>query len=280
MPRRNILVVIGAGGIGLAVARRLGIGHHIFLADFSEVTLDQAAASLRAGGHIVETHVLDVSDYEAVAALAAKASAAGELRAVVNTAGISPASAPDARTVYEINLVGTANVLDAFLDGMPPGSTLTTISSLTAHLVRSTVSAALETHMAHAPREELLRHEALDLNAATTTAYGVSKWGNVVRVQAAAGAAGARGVRVNSVSPGVIATPMVMPTFEREKEDGARGGMVQGLIDATPVPRIGTPEDVAGVVAFLAGPEASFITGTDVLVDGGYAAAQRVPRKD
>ncbi|KAF7542489.1 hypothetical protein G7Z17_g11534 [Cylindrodendrum hubeiense] len=266
---RSALVVIGAGGMGLAIARRLGPGQRVVLADYSQKALDAAAASLRDHGHEVEPRLVDVSSYESVTELAKFATAAGQLNTVVNTAGISPHMGT-AKRVYEIDLLGTANVIDAFIDVMAPGSSLITISSLAGHMPGLAMTPDLELHLATAPRDKLLSHPDIDLEGSSWLAYGIAKRGNIVRVQTGALAGKKNGVRVNSVSPGVIATAMTRHELQTDK-----GAEIRAIIESAAIPRAGTADDIANVVAFLASPDACFIDGTDILVDGGGLAGQR-----
>ncbi|KAK7422533.1 hypothetical protein QQX98_001551 [Neonectria punicea] len=266
---RNALVVIGAGGMGLAIARRLGSGQRVVLADYSQKALDTAAESLRDHGHEVEARIVDVSSYESVSELAKFAAATGQLNTVVNTAGISPHMGT-AKQIYEIDLLGTAHVIDAFVQVMAPSSSLICIASLAGHMAGLAVSPELELHLATAPRDKLLDHPEIDPDGLPALAYSVAKKGNMVRVQAAARAGQRNGVRVNSVSPGVIATAMVRHELQTEG-----GAAIRGMIENSPIPRAGTADDVANVVAFLASSEACFIDGTDILVDGGGLAGYR-----
>ena len=264
---RNVLVVVGAGGMGLAVARRLASGRLLLLADSSGARLEAALTTLRGEGHSVEGHTVDVCDHGAVQELA-KAAAVGHIDAVVHTAGVSPVMATS-RQIYEVDLLGTAHVIDAFLGVAGPGTSLVCIASMAGHL--ASLPADFERHLAVAPASELLRHPRIDLSSAdTATAYMVAKRGNHLRVQAAAHAWGRRGARLNTISPGVISTPM-----GRQELEGPLGAYIQSMIDLSGARRVGTPDDVAGVAAFLAGPDSSFITGNDILLDGGAVSAQR-----
>ncbi|KAF7557071.1 hypothetical protein G7Z17_g894 [Cylindrodendrum hubeiense] len=266
---QNGLLIIGAGGMGLAIARRLGAGQRVIIADYSEAVLNSAANTLRNDGHEIETQTVDVSDYESVEKLAKFASGKSRLQTVVNTAGISPAMGT-ARQVYEVDLLGTANVIDAFLEVMPSGSSLTSIASIAGHMMQKAISPELEKHLATCPREQLLTHEAIDLEGSTAMAYGIAKWGNVVRVQAAVRKGQEHGVRLNTVSPGVIKTAMV-----RKELESAAGDQIRHMIKESPVSRAGCSDDIAALVAFLSSPEASFIDGADFVIDGGFSAASR-----
>lgn len=269
---RNGLLVIGAGGMGLAIARRLGAGRRVFLADYSKDTLESAANSLRDTGHDVETQIVDVSSYESVTKLARHATSTSTLNTVVNTAGISP-SMGTARQIFEVDLLGTANVIDAFLEVMPSGSSLTTVASIAGALYASAITPELEQHLATAPKDKLLQHASIDLEGNPGVAYGISKRGNIVRVQAAVKKAGTKGIRINSISPGVITTAMIRAELESEA-----GENIRQMVKATPIQRAGSADEIASIVAFVSGPEASFVNGADFVIDGGFVASTRFNR--
>jgi NAD(P)-dependent dehydrogenase (short-subunit alcohol dehydrogenase family) len=264
---RSVVVIIGTGGMGLAVARRLASGRRLLLADYSDTGLDAALTTLRGDGHAAEAHPVDVSDRGSVEKLATAASQAGQVDAVVHTAGVSPVMAA-ARQIYQVDLLGTAHVIDAFLTVASPGTSLVCVASMAGHF--ASLPPDLERHLAIAPVEELLSHAGIDLDSDPGTAYVVAKRGNQLRVQAAAHAWGGKGARLNTLSPGVISTPMGVAELQ-----GPFGTHIQSMIDLSGARRAGTPDDIAAAAAFLTGPESSFITGNDILIDGGAVAAQR-----
>ena len=267
--RRDVVVVTGAGGMGVAVARRLGNGRNVLLADASSQGLDRAVTALTDEGYAVRGMVTDVSDREAVHKLAEAAAAEGRVAAIVHTAGVSPATGP-ARTIVDVNLLGTAHVIDAFETVATRGTSLVVISSMAGHV--ASLSREEEAALATTATEDLL---GLDVVTAigddAQTAYIVTKRANHLRVQAAALAWNLRGARVNSVSPGVIATAM-----SRAEAASPSGAHMMQMLDASGSGRVGTPGEIADAVAFLTGPESSYITGTDLLVDGGQAAWLRL----
>jgi NAD(P)-dependent dehydrogenase (short-subunit alcohol dehydrogenase family) len=239
IPNR-IVAIIGSGGMGIASARRLGVGKRILFADFSQKNLDLAAQSLRDDGHEVETHVVDVASFDSVQKFAKAAASAGHIDAVVHTAGLSPGMAPPQR-IFEVDLLGTANVIDAFLDVINPGSSLTCIASMARFGARPTPE--LAAHLATAPRDKLLdRKELADsIKAAdSSTAYSLSKAANLLSVQAAARAFAGRGARINSISPGVIATAMV-----REELASPHGAIIKAIIAGTTLRRAGSANEIA-----------------------------------
>lgn len=221
----------------------------------------------------MEPHLVDVADFDAVQTFARAAAAAGHIETVVHTAGLSPSMA-SAKRVFEVDLLGTVHVIDAFTDLIPTGASLTCISSVARFGLDP--SPDLIAHLTNAPRDKLLTtpsvlalEESQGPNVYTnpTLAYQLSKRGNQLRVQASAQAWGARGARINTVSPGVVLTALI------RLEMATYGDAVKDMMERQPVPRGGTANDIAGVVAFLAGPDASYITGSDIVVDGGFMAA-------
>ncbi|KAF9878003.1 short-chain dehydrogenase reductase sdr [Colletotrichum karsti] len=264
----NVLVVIGSGGMGLPIARRLGVGRQVLLADFSADNLSTAEKALLDEGYSVHTAHLDVANFTSVSELAQKAATLGNVETIIHAAGVGP-SAGSARRVYEIDLLGTVNVIEAFLPVVQAGSNLVCISSMAGHLCPP-LDPEFERHLATAPREQVLVHESLNIDEpgpqAAAAAYGLSKRGNIVRVQASAGAWGLKGARINSVSPGVISTEL-----GRQEMAGPAGKFVK----SSPAGRAGSPEDIVNAVSFLVNPASCFITGADILVDGGAASSVR-----
>jgi NAD(P)-dependent dehydrogenase (short-subunit alcohol dehydrogenase family) len=186
---------------------------------------------------------------------------------IIHTAGVSSAMA-SAERILQINLLGTAHLIDAFAPLVGVGSSMVCVASITGHMVN--LPAELEDHLAHAPAATLLDHPDLSSDVHAARAYGLAKRSNLLRVQSHAGLFGSRGARLNSISPGVIATRM--GRLALEDGTGARQ-----LIDSSASARVGTSEEVAAAAAFLAGPDASFVCGTDLLVDGGELAGWRWP---
>lgn len=263
---REVVVVTGVGGMGIAVARRLGAGRTVVLADFAEELLEHVSEQLRDEGHDVHSVRTDTSDVESVRALAATADSLGVFRAVVHTAGLSPVQASPDRIVA-VDVIGTAHVLDEFGKIARNGSVAVCIASMAGTM--TSLPPEVEMALAVTPTSNLASLPSLD--PATLdggAAYGVAKRANQLRVQAASVAWGQRGGRTVSISPGIISTPMGQAELA-----GPSGEMMRNMIAASGVKRIGTPDDIAAVVEFLISHEASFITGTDVLVDGGTVAA-------
>jgi NAD(P)-dependent dehydrogenase (short-subunit alcohol dehydrogenase family) len=264
----HVVVVTGAGGMGQAIARRIGAGARVVLADFDQAALAAATDLLRGEGYEVTSQVTDVSSRESVTSLAELATSLGEVRHVVHTAGLSPVQAPVA-AILAVDLLGTALVLEEFGKVIADGGSGVVIASMAGHVHPGfTPEQALA--LANTPADELL---ALPVASQAGfpdggAAYAFAKRANLVRVKAASVSWGERRARVNSVSPGAIATPMGQAELENE---GSRG--MQAMIDCSNARRMGTAAEIAAGVEFLLGPAAEFISGTDLLIDGGGAAA-------
>ena len=267
---RDVAVVIGVGGMGVAIARRIGGGRRMLLADFSEAVLGAASDQLRGEGHDVTAQRVDVSDAASVAGLAAAAAAMGRVTHIVHTAGLSPVQAP-AAAILRVDLLGVAHMLDAFASVVAAGGAAVVVASMAGHMA-GTLPAEMEAALASTPAADLLGLPFLGPDAVPDAgaAYTIATRANTLRVQAAAGAWGARNARVNTISPGVISTSMGQAELA-----GSSGEQMRGMIAMSATGRLGTPDDIADAAAFLLGPTASFITGTDLLVDGGVVAAIR-----
>ncbi len=269
---KPVVVVIGVGGMGRQIARRQGAGAQLVVADFDEELLASAAEELTGDGYDVTSVQVDVAKRDSVTALAEAAAAMGPVMQVAHTAGLSPEQA-STEAVLAVDLLGVALVLEEFGKVAAEGGAGVVIASMAGHL--ATLPPEVETALRSSPTDELadLPFLQTDVLPNAGAAYAFAKRANHLRVQAASRTWGARGARVNSISPGVISTPM--GSAELAGESGAR---MRAMIDSSGTGRIGTPTDIADAAAFLLGPAASFVTGTDLLVDGGVVAAQGAPR--
>jgi NAD(P)-dependent dehydrogenase (short-subunit alcohol dehydrogenase family) len=261
----EVLAVIGVGGMGQAIARRLGSGKTVLLADYNEETLASVAKSLAADGHHVESRRVDVASAESVRGLAELAASLGAVTQVAHTAGLSPTQA-SAEAILAVDLLGTALVLQEFGEVIAPGGAGVVIASMAGHLFPP-LSAEQVRALAHNPVGELLQLEFISQLTNPGIAYAIAKQANHIRVQAASAQWGRRGARINSISPGVISTPMGQQELASESGDAMRA-----MVAVSGTGRFGTPDDIAAATAFLLGPDATFITGTDLLVDGGVTA--------
>jgi NAD(P)-dependent dehydrogenase (short-subunit alcohol dehydrogenase family) len=262
---REVLTVLGVGGMGYAIARRLGAGKTVLLADNNAETLASVAESLSADGHHVESRVVDVSAPESVCGLAEYAASLGDVKQVAHTAGLSPSQAT-AEAILAVDLLGVALVLQEFGEVVAPGGSGVVIASMSGNLVPA-LPAEQEDALANAPTLELLDLDFVRRLTHPGYAYAIAKHANHIRVRAASVQWGRRGARINSISPGIISTPMGQFELASPLGDGMRA-----MIASSTTGRLGTPDDIASAAAFLLGPDASFITGTDLLVDGGAVA--------
>jgi NAD(P)-dependent dehydrogenase (short-subunit alcohol dehydrogenase family) len=265
---KNVIVVIGAGSIGQAIARRVSAGKHILLADIKQENADTAAKTLSEAGFEVSTAVVDVSSRTSVEALVKEATNLGAVNGLIHAAGVSPSQASP-EVILKVDLYGTALVLELFGEVMDEGGAGVVIASQSGHrLPPLTVE---QNHaLATTPVEDLLQlpflqaHEVRD----SLHAYQLSKRGNSLRVMAEAVKWGKRGARVNTISPGIIITPLA-----KDELAGPRGDGYRRMINLSAVGRAGTPDEVGTVGALLMGRDGAFITGSDFLMDGGVTAA-------
>ena len=264
----NVIVVIGAGSIGQAIVRRVSAGKHVLLADIRQENADAAAKTLSDAGFNVSTATVDVSSRASVHALVEAATKLGEVSGVIHAAGVSPSQASP-ETILKVDLYGTALVLEEFGNVIARGGAGVVIASQSGHRLPplSTEQNAL---LATTPVEELLALPMLqpDQIKDSLHAYQISKRGNSLRVMAEAVRWGKRGARVNTISPGIIITPLA-----NDELKGPRGPGYRRMIEVSAAGRAGTPDEVGTVGALLMGPDGAFITGSDFLMDGGVTAA-------
>ena len=255
-------VVIGAGsGMGAAVAALLATrGQRLLLADRDGDAVAEVAGRLPGD---VDSVGCDITDDRDVAAIVART---GQLGALVLTAGLSPTMA-DGPTIYRVNLVATDAVIRAFEPALALGSAAVVLASMAAHMVPAdpAVDALLDDPSSPTLLDDLA---ALGLADDPGFAYSISKRGVVRLVERRARTWGRAGARLLSVSPGVIATPMGRLEHDNQPAMAA-------MVASSALARQGRAEEVAAVAAFLVSDAASFMTGTDVLVDGGAVSARR-----
>jgi NAD(P)-dependent dehydrogenase (short-subunit alcohol dehydrogenase family) len=265
---KEIVVLIGAGSIGQAIARRVSAGKHILISDIKIENAEQAAKTLSEAGFEVSTSMVDVASSASVHELVSKATSLGIIVGLIHAAGVSPSQAtPD--TILKVDLYGTALVLEAFGNVIEHGGAGVVISSQSGHRFPA-LSIEEDKFLATTPVEELLSLPLLDLKNVKDAlhAYQLSKRGNSLRVRAEAVRWGKKGARINAISPGIIITPLA-----KDELNGPRGDGYRKMIAASAVGRAGNPDEVANVASLLMSQEGAFITGSDFLMDGGVTAA-------
>jgi NAD(P)-dependent dehydrogenase (short-subunit alcohol dehydrogenase family) len=264
----EVVVVVGPGQIGQAIARRVGFGKHVLLADKRQENADAAAEVLSNAGYDVTVAIVDVSSREDVHALVEAATGLGHVTGLIHAAGVSPSQA-SVSTILRVDLYGTALVLETFGNVIERGGSGVVIASQSGHRLPP-LSVEQNKALATTPVEDLLSLSFLQPDQVTDTlhAYQISKRGNSLRVAAEAVRWGKREARINTISPGIIMTPLA-----KDELTGPRGEGYRRMIALSPAGRAGTPDEVASVAALLMGPDGGFITGSDYLLDGGVTAA-------
>ncbi|MBT3068085.1 SDR family oxidoreductase [Rhodoferax sp. U11-2br] len=267
---KDVIVVVGAGSIGQAIARRVGAGKHVLLASLTAQEANLAAKAFEDSGFTVSVAAVDITSRESVQALVNTATDLGNVTGLIHAAGVSPSQASPA-TILRVDLYGTALVLELFGEVIARGGAGVVISSQSGHRLHA-LKPAQDKALATTPVEELLQLDFLKAEHVTDPllAYQLSKRANSLRVMAEAVRWGQRGARINSISPGIIITPLA-----KDELTGPRGIGYRRMIEGCPVGRAGTPDEVGQVAALLMGPDGAFITGSDFLMDGGVTAAYR-----
>ena len=265
---QDVIVVIGPGSIGQAIARRVSVGKKILLADLRLENAQAAAETLANAGFEVDVTSVDISSRESVQSLVQKATAMGPISGVIHAAGVSPSQASP-QTILKVDLYGTALVLEEFGNVIAKGGSCVVISSQSGHRL-GPLSIEQNKALATTPTEDLLALPFLAADAIKDSlhAYQLSKRGNSLRVVAEAVHWAKRGARVNTISPGIIITPLA-----NDELIGPRGAEYRRMIELSPAGRAGTPDEVGSVAALLMGADGTFITGSDFLMDGGVTAS-------
>jgi NAD(P)-dependent dehydrogenase (short-subunit alcohol dehydrogenase family) len=265
---KEVVVVIGPGQIGQAIARRVGFGKRVLLADMRQENAKAAAEVLGNAGYDVTVATVDVSLRQDVHALVEAARQLGQVTGLVHAAGVSPSQA-SVTTILKVDLYGTALVLEAFGNVIERDGSGVVIASQSGHRLPS-LPVEQNKQLATTPVEQLLSLPFLqpDRISDTLHAYQLSKRGNSLRVMAEAIRWGKRGGRINTISPGIIMTPLA-----KDELTGPRGEGYRRMIEVSPAGRAGTPDEVASVAALMMGPDGKFITGSDFLMDGGVTSA-------
>lgn len=265
---KEVVALLGAGSMGMAIAERVAQNRIVLLGDISEKALETSRQKLEYSGYHVETMRVDASDKDSIYAFAKKAKELGNVKYYIHTAGASP-NQTNPQHMIKLDLIGSAYALDAFGEVMAKGGAGILISSQTGYMLPQPLTNEEEYALTMTPADELSQLPMLQPNviANSSIAYIMSKRANQLRVRKAAIDWGKRGARINTISPGVVVTPLAYDEFR------AAGEGYQKMIEASAMHRVGNPAEIANAAQFLLSDQASFITGTDLLVDGGTIAA-------
>lgn len=265
---KDVMILTGAGQIGMAIARRMGMDKKIIIGDKNPENAKSIAEIMTNAGFDVEPIEMDLSSRESIKKMIAKAQEFGEISMLINSAGVSPSQAP-IEVILKVDLYGTAVLLEEVGKVIKKGGGGVTISSQSGHRMPA-LTAKEDELLATTPTEELLKLDMLQPENIRDTlhAYQMAKRCNVKRVMAEAVKWGEKGARVNSISPGIIVTPLAIDEF-----NGPRGDFYKNMFAKCPAGRPGTADEVANVAELLMSPNGAFITGADFLIDGGATAS-------
>lgn len=265
---KDVMLLTGAGQIGMAIARRMGYGMKIVIGDKNLENALRISDTMNKAGFDTVAAEMDLSSRESILAFIAKAQQYGEIAMLVNAAGVSPSQA-SVETILRVDLYGTAVLLEEVGKVIKPGGVGVTISSQSGHRMPA-LTPEKDEQLAMVPTEELLSLDMLQPQNIRNTlhAYQMAKRCNVKRVMAESVKWGRRCARINSISPGIIVTPLALDEF-----NGPRGDFYKNMFAKCPAGRPGTADEVANVAALLMSPQGAFITGADFLVDGGATAS-------
>ena len=266
---KQVVALLGAGSMGTAIVRRIVAGKKILLGDISEKALERVSEDFRRSGYDVETMVVNALQKESVNAFAQKAAELGPVMYFIDTAGASPNQA-NPEHIVDLDMVGTGYAVDAFGEVMAAGGAGLIISSQAAYMYP--IPNDVEVQLVRTQTEELKNVPFIQEVAMQNSgfAYMIAKRLNHLQAQRAAATTWReRRARINTISPGIIVTPLAYDEFN------ANGEGYQRMIDASAAQRVGTSDEIAEAAAFLLGEHAKFITGTDLLIDGGVIASIR-----
>lgn len=266
--KKDVLVLTGAGQIGMAIARRVGYGMKIVVGDKSLTNAQAICETMNMAGFDAVAVMTDISSRPSILGMIDEAHKYGEIAMLVNAAGVSPSQAP-IETILKVDLYGTAVLLEEIGKVIKAGGTGVTISSQSGHRMPA-LSPETDRLLATTPAEQLLSLDVLQPKNIRDTlhAYQMAKRCNVKRVMAEAVKWGERGARINSISPGIIVTPLAVDEF-----NGPRGDFYKDMFAKCPAGRPGTADEVANVAELLMRSQGAFITGSDILIDGGATAS-------
>ena len=265
---KNVMILTGAGQIGMAIARRMGYGMKIVIGDKKPENAQTIAKTMNDAGFDVVPMEMDLSSRASIQNIIAESQKYGNITMLVNAAGVSPSQAP-VEAILKVDLYGTAVLLEEVGKVIAPGGVGVTISSQSGHRMKQ-LTPEEDEQLACTPTEELLKLPLLQPENIRDTlhAYQLAKRCNEKRVMAESVKWGAKGARINSISPGIIVTPLAIDEF-----NGPRGDFYKNMFAKCPAGRPGTADEVANVAELLMSDKGAFITGADFLIDGGATAS-------
>ena len=265
---KKVMILAGAGQIGLAIARRMGTGMKIVLGDKSLQNATTIADIMNKAGFDVTPLEMDLSSRESIKNIIAKAQEFGDIHMLVNAAGVSPSQAP-IEAILKVDLYGTAVLLEEIGKVIARGGVGVTISSQSGWRMPQ-LTAEQDAQLATTPTEDLLKLDILQLKNIKDTlhAYQMAKRCNEKRVMAEAVKWGERGARINDIAPGIIVTPLAIDEF-----NGPRGAFYKNMFAKCPAGRPGTADEVANVAELLMSEKGAFISGSTFLIDGGATSS-------
>ena len=266
--KKDVMILTGAGQIGMAIARRMGYGKKIVIGDKNPDNAQAVAKIMNDAGYDADAVEMDLSSRESIKNLIVKAQEYGDITMLVNAAGVSPSQAP-VEAILKVDLYGTAVLLEEVGKVIREGGVGVTISSQSGHCMPA-LTPEEDEQLACAPAEELLKLDILQPENIRDTlhAYQMAKRCNEKRVMAESVKWGEKGARINSISPGIIVTPLAIDEF-----NGPRGDFYKNMFAKCPAGRPGTADEVANVAELLMSDKGAFITGADFLIDGGATAS-------
>lgn len=266
--KKDVMILTGAGQIGMAIARRMGTGMKIIIGDKRKENADAIADTMNKAGYDTVPVEMDLSSRDSILSLIDKALQMGDIRMLVNAAGVSPSQA-SIETILHVDLYGTAVLLEEVGKVIARGGTGVTIASQSGHRMPA-LGTEIDEQLATTPTEDLLKLDVLQPSNIRDTlhAYQLAKRCNVKRVMAESVRWGERGARINSISPGIIVTPLAIDEF-----NGPRGDFYKNMFVKCPAGRPGTADEVANIAELLMSDKGAFITGADFLADGGATAS-------
>ena len=265
---KDVVILTGAGQIGMAISRRVSMGKKLVIGDKSRANGEAITKIMNEAGFDAVFVECDLSSRESILNLISEAQKYGDIVHLINAAGVSPSQAP-IETILKVDLYGTAVLLEEVGKVIKAGGTGITVSSQSGHRMPA-LGAEIDEQLATTPTEELLNLSVLQPENIRDTlhAYQLAKRCNVKCVMYEAVRWGERGARVNSISPGIIVTPLAIDEF-----NGIRGDFYKNMFAKCPAGRPGTADEVATLAELMLDSRGVFITGSDFLIDGGATAS-------